>query len=102
MRREKQIIDDHIKHARIVSFGLMTGKIGPHGDYEVPVVNATVLFSDIAGELAKGKPFGACYFDRADGKRQWSLRSSPDGVDVSEIAKLYGGGGHKNAAGFEV
>lgn len=25
-----------------------------------------------------------------------------DGLDVSEIAKLYGGGGHKNAAGFKV
>ena len=69
--------------------------------HSVLVANATVLYSDIAGELAKGRPFGAVYFDRADGKRQWSLRSTDEGVDVSEIAKVHGGGGHKNAAGYE-
>lgn len=56
---------------------------------------------DIAGELAKERPFGACYFDRQDGKRQWSLRSRDGGADVSEIAKRHGGGGHAQAAGFE-
>lgn len=91
LRRERQIIDDHLRHARDIE---MDG-------YTVPCVNATVLFSDIAGELAVGKPFGVCYFDRADGKRQYSLRSTADGVDVSEIAKAHGGGGHRNAAGFE-
>lgn len=91
IRREKQIIDDHIRHAREIK---MVG-------YKILAVNATVLFSDIAGELAKGRPFGACYFDRFDGKRQWSLRSAPDGVDVSEVAKQFGGGGHRHAAGWE-
>ncbi len=91
IRREKQILDDHIRHARETEMD----------EHKVLVVNATVLFSDIAGELAKGKPFGACYFDRQDGKRQWSLRSDKNGVDVSEIAKRHGGGGHRNAAGFE-
>jgi hypothetical protein len=38
---------------------------------------------------------------RSDGKRQWSLRSRGDGVDVSAVAKARGGGGHRNAAGFE-
>jgi len=60
-----------------------------------------VLFSYIAGELAKDRPFGTYYIDRHDGKRQWSLRSRDGGVDVSEIAKAHGGGGHKQAAGFE-
>jgi bifunctional oligoribonuclease and PAP phosphatase NrnA len=32
--------------------------------------------------------------------RKGSLRSSADGVDVSEIARSFGGGGHKRAAGF--
>ena len=91
LRRERQIIDDHVKHAHELE---MNG-------YKVLCVNATVLFSEIAGELAKGRSFGVCYFDLPNGKRQYSLRSDPDGVDVSEIAKLYGGGGHKHAAGFE-
>lgn len=100
-RRERQIVNDHVRNARIVSFSLLVGGPVQADDAQVPVVNATTLFSEIAGELAKGHPFAACYFDRQDGKRQWSLRSTPDGVDVSEIAKAHGGGGHKHAAGFE-
>jgi uncharacterized protein len=91
LRAEKQIVNSHVRNA---------GRIGL-GGYDVPIVNATTLFSEIAGELAKGEPFAVCYFDQQDGKRQWSLRSRDGGVDVSEIAKQYGGGGHKNAAGFE-
>jgi oligoribonuclease NrnB/cAMP/cGMP phosphodiesterase (DHH superfamily) len=91
-RREQQIVSDHVRNARIENFD---------GTWTVPIVNATTLFSEIAGELAKGHPFAACYFDRQDGKRQWSLRSADDGVDVSEIAKAHGGGGHTHAAGFE-
>jgi bifunctional oligoribonuclease and PAP phosphatase NrnA len=32
--------------------------------------------------------------------RKGSLRSRPDGIDVSEIARSFGGGGHRRAAGF--
>jgi oligoribonuclease NrnB/cAMP/cGMP phosphodiesterase (DHH superfamily) len=91
-RAEKAIIQTHVRNARLENFD---------DTYTVPIVNATVLFSEIAGELAKGHPFGACYFDRQDGKRQWSLRSDETGIDVSEIAKAHGGGGHAHAAGFE-
>jgi len=44
--------------------------------------------------------FGAAYFVRDDGKKVYSLRSVGD-FDVSEVAKKYGGGGHRNAAGFQ-
>jgi oligoribonuclease NrnB/cAMP/cGMP phosphodiesterase (DHH superfamily) len=91
-RRERQIVEDHVRNARRENFD---------GTWTVPIVNATTLFSEIAGELAKGEPFAACYFDRQDGKRQWSLRSDPEGVDVSAIAVAHGGGGHRHAAGFE-
>jgi phosphoesterase RecJ-like protein len=33
-------------------------------------------------------------------RRKGSLRSHPDGVDVSAIARGFGGGGHRRAAGF--
>jgi phosphoesterase RecJ-like protein len=36
----------------------------------------------------------------ATSARKGSLRSHPDGVDVSAIARSFGGGGHKRAAGF--
>ena len=68
--------------------------------YTVPVVNATLLFSEIVGRLAKGHPFAASFFVKANGERVFQLRSAPDGVDVSALAKSAGGGGHKHAAGF--
>lgn len=71
--------------------------------HQVPCVNDTTdMISEIAGALAVGHPFGACYFVRAeDGKVVFSLRSTKDGIDVSEVAKSMGGGGHPRAAGFE-
>ena len=72
------------------------------GGYEVPVVNThPMFFSDVGHALSKDAPFAACYMDKS-GSRLFSLRSNENGVDVSEIAKSYGGGGHQNAAGFEV
>ena len=59
------------------------------------------MSSDAGHELGKGRPFAACYWDTPDG-RVFSLRSSADGADVSEVAKQYGGGGHRNASGFRV
>ncbi len=56
--------------------------------------------SEVAGELAdRALSFGACYFELADGRYAYSLRSRSD-FDVSKIALQFGGGGHKNAAGF--
>lgn len=71
------------------------------GGHRVLAACTSVLFSEVAGELAEGRPFGAAWFVRADGRKQWSLRSREGGVDVSEVAKALGGGGHKGAAGFE-
>lgn len=70
--------------------------------HDVPVANLPYIHSSDAGHLmAQGEPFAACYQDTTE-NRYFSLRSSEEGLDVSEIAKLYGGGGHRNAAGFKV
>ena len=72
------------------------------GGHVVPVANLPyTLTSDAGHKLAQGKPFAGCYWDTPDG-RVFSLRSTEDGLDVSEIAKQYGGGGHKHASGFRV
>lgn len=72
------------------------------GGYNVPIANLPSIFTSDAGHrLAQGEPFGGCYWDTPRG-RVFSLRSTDAGVDVSEIAKLYGGGGHRNASGFRV
>lgn len=72
------------------------------GGVEMPVANLPYTLSSDAGHaMAKGVLGGAaaCYMDTPKG-RVFSLRSGPDGIDVSDIAKRYGGGGHRNAAGF--
>lgn len=72
------------------------------GNYHVPAANVPRALVSEAGHLmGKGRAFAACYYDTADG-RVFSLRSTPDAVDVSEVAALYGGGGHARAAGFTV
>lgn len=59
--------------------------------------------SEVAGELCdrSGAAYGASYFEVSNGRFQYSLRSRGD-FDVSAIARKFGGGGHKNAAGFSV
>jgi oligoribonuclease NrnB/cAMP/cGMP phosphodiesterase (DHH superfamily) len=73
-----------------------------HSPQPVPVINAPYInISELLQHLAKDKPFAVGWFERNDGVFQYSLRSSATSdVDVSEVAKKYGGGGHKNAAGF--
>jgi hypothetical protein len=92
LRAEEQTVARHVAHAAEV---VIAG-------HRVLCVNATTLASEIAGELARNRPFGAVYFDRADGTRVYSLRSDRNGLDVSEVAKRFGGGGHVRAAGFQV
>ena len=60
------------------------------------------LASDVGHELAvQSGTFGLLWYINKDGKCLCSLRSNGD-HDVSAIAKAFGGGGHRNAAGFEV
>jgi phosphoesterase RecJ-like protein len=42
------------------------------------------------------------FFETPEGQIRASLRTEKEEVDVSRIAKLFGGGGHKKAAGFTV
>ncbi|MFT0167538.1 hypothetical protein ACLKMY_00720 [Paraburkholderia mimosarum] len=70
--------------------------------FDVPVASLPYTMSSDAGhEMAQGERFAACYWDTVDG-RTFSLRAADDGIDVSEIAAQFGGGGHAKAAGFKV
>lgn len=72
------------------------------GGHEVWVANIPYTLTSDAGHLmAMGEPFAACYWDTPEG-RVFSLRSTDEGLDVSEVAKQYGGGGHRNASGFRL
>ena len=66
-------------------------------------VNTPNNISEVGHELAnRSGTFGLVwYYDHPDGVANCSLRSN-DAYDVSVIAKAFGGGGHRNAAGFRV
>jgi nanoRNase/pAp phosphatase (c-di-AMP/oligoRNAs hydrolase) len=93
LRLQREMVRQMCDQAKLVRFE----------EYEVPVVNATAYSSEVGEELLKRfreAPFSVSYYDRGDEQRHWSLRSRPD-FDVSLIAKKHGGGGHRQAAGFE-
>lgn len=70
------------------------------GDATGLSVNTNVHISEVGDELAKKSgSFGLIWYLNADNRANCSLRSEGD-YDVSAIARLFGGGGHKNAAGF--
>lgn len=86
-------------HKDIAELLLVTSRPMIIGGHRVLAANMPyTMASDAAGKLAEGLPFGATYYDTAT-RRVFSLRSRGD-FDVSQVAKSYGGGGHKNAAGF--
>lgn len=77
------------------------------GEHRVPCANMSYIHASDAGywmlDNNKEAPFAATFFIRADGMYVFSLRGrSTDDFDVSQVAKQFGGGGHKKAAGFTV
>lgn len=64
--------------------------------------NSIYSKSDIGHGMLQKYTFGdfACIwdYDLHNNKTSHSLRSTNDKIDVSQIAKMYGGGGHRNAA----
>ena len=72
-------------------------------NYITAVLNIPYVGVSEAGSALckKGYPVALLWFERGDGITQFSLRGDGS-VDVSAIAKSFGGGGHNNAAGFQV
>lgn len=69
----------------------------------MPLVNASYQHSsEVADELIRstGMDIAGYFFQRSDGLWQYGFRSN--GPDCSTIANLFGGGGHRNAAGCQV
>lgn len=71
--------------------------------HDVPFVNTPVLQSYVGNALARNEAFVVLWHERPDGSIRVSLRSAPPvGIDVSSIARKFGGGGHPQAAGFSL
>ena len=67
----------------------------------VPLTDAEIAFREECYHKSRALNQRGLKAYTPDG-RVFSLRSNFDGVDVSEVAKQYGGGGHRNASGFKV
>ncbi len=93
------ILDKHDKDVQELSAGKFRLNIEGHSVWAVNV--PYTLASDMGHLLGKGEPFAATFFYDGEGF-VYSLRSDENGLDVSEIAKKFGGGGHKHAAGFKI
>ncbi len=86
----KRMADDLVQHAQKVDFE----------GYQVYAANVHHPIKSFVGPILREKhpPFAITWVQEGD-VIHVSLRSD-DSVDVSEIAKKYGGGGHRAAAGF--
>lgn len=73
--------------------------------FPVCVCNCPPAWSSDAGHILserKDQLFGATYYVLPSGEYKFSLRSKDTKEDVAAIAEKFGGGGHRNAAGFIV
>lgn len=104
LKAEGQVLD-HARQTEALETADRSTGVAIFMGHRVPICNTPYRLVNIIGErLAKNQPFAVLYEDNlAKGHRKYSLRSEKGrGVDVKEIAKKFGGGGHENAAGFVV
>ncbi len=104
LRAHNQHVQAALKQARPCAIRWFDGEVDGH-----PAVNVfsglaanapAFLASDLGHELAnQSGTFALVWSMAGDGQVHCSLRSNGE-YDVSTIAKAFGGGGHRNAAGF--
>lgn len=71
------------------------------GNKDILVVNSPHWMSEIGNVLSTKCDFAVIwYYDHDTRQVKVSLRAHHDDADVSEVAKRFGGGGHRKAAGF--
>ena len=73
------------------------------GQWVGAVVNSSVQASEIGNAICQkaGAEFALIWdYDHASRGFRCSLRSDTDAVDVSALARVLGGGGHRRASGF--
>lgn len=93
-------IENMIKHVHPIFIQITHG--GPC--YFTALVNTNYLQSEVGNALILKFPLldFACTFsiEPHNNTTKFSLRSAVDRADCSQIAKMFGGGGHRNAAGM--
>jgi len=104
LRAHDQNVQSVVKgSARKCKIVIKTEQYGCTGEPGLAANCPPHLTSDVGHELAnQSGTFGLCWtMGQSGAVVRCSLRSNGD-YDVSAIARAFGGGGHRNAAGFEV
>lgn len=100
LRAQEQHVTSMAKQARECRIGIKTEQFGCTSEPGL-AVNATRHISEVGHELAnQSGTFGLVWYLGGDACVKCSLRSTGN-YDVATIARCFGGGGHRNAAGFE-
>jgi oligoribonuclease NrnB/cAMP/cGMP phosphodiesterase (DHH superfamily) len=112
---EKFLTDSEVDNAQergayILAYSkTVISKISKHasprkiGGKDVLVVNSPHWMSEIGAALSPKCDFAVIwYYDHETRQVKVSLRAHHDDSDVSEVAKRFGGGGHRKAAGFNL
>ena len=94
LRANRMEVERRLDHARPIALGTA----------RIEAVNASTNRSQIGHELAKRARFGQAWglVYRVEGAEVFATLYSIGDVDVAKVAVSYGGGGHRNAAGFHV
>ena len=95
-RFAKQLITNCLQYYHIITVD----------EYRMLCINSSVMFSDIGSYLRHhmedhGCDFAGCYYRLDNDHIKFSLRSD-FAFNVAEVAERFKGGGHSQAAGFEV
>ena len=94
IKYNRDLINYHMTKVEMVNF---------KGYTNVPIVYCDIkdIYSELGNLMVNtfSAPFSVTWKVNG-GKKLYSLRSTNDSLDVSEVAKKFGGGGHRNAAGF--
>lgn len=88
------------------SAGMRREKLADGNIYNIIYVNSSIHKSELGNHLLsiyQGADFSAVYqYLEEKNITAFSLRSEDKRTDVAYIAKLYGGGGHRNASGLSL
>lgn len=96
--RDVDELDDGLTHmVTMVVFGDV---------FVFPMANVPYMFASEMGNKMcidyPSVPFAGTYYLNKDGQYKVSLRSTDRQSDASEIAREFGGGGHRNSCGFTI
>ena len=100
LKHNNDLINFVCKSAYLLNHKLINQK-----SYNIAYLNSNILKSDLGNHLVEkffpDSDFAVIYhYDGQYNKTIFSLRSLDSKIDVSQIAELYKGGGHRNASGL--